>query len=146
MLSIIDILREIRSVRILIALLRVQVGLMFLILGLLRILVHDLNWLTDQTSLAYFIEALSQIGFFGNFMGLFLIVTGFFLISQRFATLGSMLLIPILFNVLMKSLSLDIKEAIFMSALVFFNVILFILWDYEKIKPIFNYDTAVRFK
>ncbi len=146
MLSTIDILREIKSVRILIAFLRVQIGLMFLVLGVFRVMVHDLNWVPDYAPVANFVEAMTQVGFFGNFMGPFLIITGFFLISQRFATLGSILLIPILFSVLVRSFSLDLKEAIFLSCFVFFNVLLFILWDYEKVKPIFNYDTSIRFK
>ena len=146
MSNIIDILREIKSVHVFVVLLRIHTGMICVILGIFHLWQNEWTWLSDSPTLDYFLDALSQLGFYGEFMGLFLIVVGFFLISQRLSTLGALLLIPILSNVLIHAFSGQIKEVVLLSTFIFFNLVFMILWDYKKLVLISGQDRSLSFR
>jgi len=146
MLSTIDILKEIRSVKIIIVMLRIQMGSLFVTLGLLRAFRYEWYWLSDTSPLMNFIHIINEVGFLGDLMGLFLIVTGLMLISQRLTTLGAILLLPIMFKILFRSFSIDLKEAMLLSSFIISNIFLFLLWDYERFTSLFDHEPSVDLK
>ncbi|MEM6630638.1 MAG: hypothetical protein AAF694_13245 [Bacteroidota bacterium] len=143
MSNIIDILREIKSVHVFVMLLRIHTGIICVVLGIFHLWQNEWTWLADSPPLNYFLEALSQLGFYGEFMGLFLVVVGLFLVSQRLSTLGALLLIPILSNVLIHAFSGQIKEVVLLSTFIFFNLVCMILWDYKKLILISRQDRPI---
>ena len=145
MSNVIDILREIKSVHVFVMLLRIHTGVICIVLGIFHLWQNDWTWLADSPPLQYFLDALSQLGFYGQFMGLFLVLVGVFLMSQRLSTLGALLLIPILSNVMIHAFSGQIKEVLLLSAFIFFNLVLMIMWDYKKLKLISDKEIPVSF-
>ena len=145
MSNVIDILREIKSVHVFVMLVRIHTGAICFVLGIFHLWQNDWTWLADSPPLQYFLDALSQLGFYGQFMGLFLIIVGLFLVSQRLSTLGALLLIPILSNVMIHAFSGQIKEVLLLSTFIFFNLVLMILWDYKKLKLISDKEMPISF-
>jgi uncharacterized membrane protein YphA (DoxX/SURF4 family) len=98
-------------------------------------------WLTDELS-KYGLEYLSQ------FVAWSQVVIGLLLMTQRFATLGAIMLMPMLLNIFIVMLSLGIhyyqphsvnsaiNTAIIISVLLVINLML-LIYDYHKLKFIF---------
>lgn len=79
-----------------------------------------------------------QLGFYGKFIALSQIFIGYLLITTRYKLLGSIMLIPMILNILMVTISLDWRGTpLVLGGLLCLNLL--ILWHYRDfLMPILN--------
>ena len=81
------------------------------------------------------------LGMYARFIASAQVITGLLLFSQRFATLGALLLFPILLNILMVTVSLEWQGTPYVNgALILLNIWL-LLYDWPKLRFIFSDHT-----
>ncbi|KYG82686.1 DoxX family membrane protein [Roseivirga echinicomitans] len=81
------------------------------------------------------------LGMYARFIAIAQVITGLLLFSQRFATLGAVLLFPILLNILMVTVSLEWQGTPYVNgALLLLNAWL-LIYDYPKLKFILSDHT-----
>ena len=86
----------------------------------------------------HFFETLYQSGIYWKFLGWSQLLTGLLLMTQLYAALGAILLFPITLNILMITLSYYFAGTPVITGLLVLANLLFILWDYEKLLPLFQ--------
>jgi len=89
-------------------------------------------------SLDLFFETLYRTGIWWNFLGISQVVPGALLITQRFATLGAVAFLPVSLNIFLITISMDFHFTPVITALILAGNLGLILWDYQKIKPLFH--------
>ncbi len=86
----------------------------------------------------HFFETLYQSGVYWKFLGWSQLLTGLLLMTQLYAALGAVLLFPITLNILMITLSYYFAGTPVITGLLVLANILLILWDYQKLLPLFQ--------
>jgi hypothetical protein len=81
-------------------------------------------------------EKLAEYGLemYGEFIAWSQAVVGFMLLTQRFATLGAIMLIPMIANILMITISLEWRGTPYVVAFFLFLNMLLLLADFHKLK------------
>nr|WP_314495991.1 DoxX family protein [uncultured Chryseobacterium sp.] len=116
---------------------RLLIGFSFIPSGLIKVFGQRFTSLPDSNPVGHLFESFYQLGLYWNFLGLAQVLAALLLMSQRFATLGALLFLPIISNILMITLSIDFSYTYVITTLLFFAVLLLLLWDYQKIVPLF---------
>lgn len=114
-------------------------GLIFLSAG-----IEKLTGLPDIIGPHYLVEKLAEhgLGLYGQFISYSQIIVGFLLIHNRFRLLGSIMLFPLLLNILMVTISLKWNGTPYVVAfLLLLNVVL-LLVDFHKLKFLLT-DAAI---
>jgi uncharacterized membrane protein YphA (DoxX/SURF4 family) len=114
---------------------RVFLGLIFFSAGLGK-LTHGLTpgligpvWLEEKM-------AQYGLGLWAQFVAWSQLVIGALLLSQRFATLGAVMLVPMIANILVITISMQWRGTPYVNA-VLLAMNLFLLWtDRERLKPL----------
>ena len=114
---------------------RVFLGLVFFSSGLAK-LTHGITpgligpvWLEERL-------AQYNLGLWAQFVAWSQVLIGALLLSQRFATLGAVMLVPMLANILVVTISLQWRGTPYVNA-VLLAMNLFLLWaDRERLKPL----------
>ncbi|SDJ36867.1 DoxX family membrane protein [Chryseobacterium jejuense] len=122
--------------------LRYLLGFAFFPSGLVKLLGERFTSISTDHPIGYFFEALYQSGFYWNFLGLAQITAGILLMTQRFATLGSLLFLTILTNIWIITMSLSFVGTWMITSLMMIAVLILIIWDQHKFLPVFNYNKA----
>lgn len=91
-------------------------------------------WLEDEL-------APYGLGMYARFIAVAQAVTGLLLFSQRFATLGAVLLFPILLNILMVTISLEWQGTPYVNGVLILLNIWLLIYDYPKLKFILSDHT-----
>lgn len=93
-------------------------------------------WLEDEL-------APHGLGLYARFIASSQIIVGLLLLTQRFATLGAVLLFPVLLNILMVTISLEWKGTPYVNSFLLLLNTLLLLYDWPKLKFIFSDKTEV---
>lgn len=81
-----------------------------------------------------------NLGLFARFVAYIQVVTGILLLTQRFATLGALMLFPMLLNILVITISLQWRGTPYVvSFFLLLNIFLF-LYDYPRLKALISED------
>lgn len=78
-----------------------------------------------------------QLGLYARFIAFSQILIGLLLLSQRFATMGAVMLVPMLVNILMITISLNWRGTPYVLAFLFLLNVLLLIYDFHKLKFIF---------
>ena len=114
---------------------RIFLGLIFFSSGLAK-LTHGLT--PGLIGPVWLEERLAQYGLalWAQFVAVSQVVIGALLLSQRLATLGAVMLVPMLVNILVITISLKWRGTPYVNA-VLLAMNLFLLWaDRERLKPL----------
>jgi uncharacterized membrane protein YphA (DoxX/SURF4 family) len=114
---------------------RIFLGLIFFSSGLAK-LTHGLT--PGLIGPVWLEERLAQygLGLWAQFVAVSQVLIGALLLSQRFATLGAVMLVPMLTNILVITISLKWRGTPYVNA-VLLVMNLFLLWaDREHLKPL----------
>lgn len=122
--------------------LRYLVGFAFFPSGLVKLMGERFTRISTDEPIGYFFEALYQSGFYWNFLGLAQITAGILLMTQRYATLGALMFLAILTNIWIITISLSFKGTWVITTLMMVAVLVLVIWDQHKLRPIFNYNKA----
>lgn len=119
---------------------RVFLGLIFFTAGMAKLTQHFPGligpvWLEEK--LAPF-----GLGLYARFIAYCQVIVGWLLLTQRFATLGAIMLFPLLLNIFMVTVSLEWRGTPYVN---FFLLILngiLLAYDFDKLKFILTDDTS----
>ena len=126
--------------------LRYLVGFAFFPSGLVKLMGERFTRISTDNPIGYFFEALYQSGFYWNFLGLAQVIAGILLMTQRYATLGSLMFLAILSNIWIITISLSFKGTWMITSLMMIAVLVLVIWDQHKLRPILNYNKAGKVK
>lgn len=88
-------------------------------------------------------ETLYHSGIYWNFLGWGQLIAGLLLMTQRFATLGAVIFLPIILNIFFITLSYDFKGTVFITGLILLATLYLLLWDYKKLLPLVGKEVSV---
>jgi len=83
-------------------------------------------------------ETLYQSGLYWKFIGLGQVITGFLLMTQRYAKLGALLNLPIMANVFIITLSYYFAYTPLITALMLIGNVMLVLWHWNELKVLVN--------
>lgn len=63
--------------------------------------------------------------------------------TQRFATLGAVVFLPIILNIFFITVSYDFKGTVFITGLILLATIYLLFWDYKKLLPLVGKEVSV---
>lgn len=82
------------------------------------------------------------LGLWGEFVAWSQVVIGFLLMSQRFATVGAIMSLPLIVNIFFVTVSLEFKGTPYLNAFLIFLNLYLLAADYHKWKFLFSDDAA----
>lgn len=129
-----------RILNILIINLRYLLGFAFLPSGIKKINGIPFTNLDNSGPFFDYFDALYATGYYYNMIGWFQVVAAVLLITQRFATIGTFIYLPIIFNISILTLSIDNSFTPVIAALMLTGCLFLLFWDYYKWKYIFYGD------
>jgi hypothetical protein len=88
----------------------------------------------------HYFETMYQSGLYWQFIGWGQLIAGFLLMTQRLATLGSLMYLPIILNIFIVTVSYGFPGTPFITGLLLVSNFYLLLYDYEKLKPIINHN------
>ena len=124
--------------------LRYIIGLGFLPSGMVKILDKPFTRVENVGVFYDFLDALYATGIYYNMIGLMQVIAAILLITQRFATLGNFLFLPIIFNITVLTISTIGSLTPLVALLMLLGTIFLLFWDYQKWFNIFNPDNAIK--
>ncbi|CAN5472676.1 hypothetical protein BH10BAC5_BH10BAC5_12590 [soil metagenome] len=87
---------------------------------------------------AHLFETLYQSGMYWKFLGWSQIIAAFLLMTQRYATIGAIVFLPIIANIFVITVSYGFTGTPYITGLMLLANIMLIVWDWDKIKVLFN--------
>jgi uncharacterized membrane protein YphA (DoxX/SURF4 family) len=126
--------------------LRYLLGFAFIPSGLVKLVGNRFTQISAEVPIGLFFEGLYQSGFYYNLIGFIQVFTGFLLMSQRFATLGALIYSCVIFNIWMITVSLSFKGTWIITSLMLFATLILLVWDFQKLKFIFSYNSESVYK
>lgn len=117
---------------------RFLIGFAFIPSGLSKLVGDRFTTIPTTEPIGYFFEGLYQTGLYWNFLGLCQVTAAFLLITQRYATIGALLFLGIITNIVVITLSMDFNYTPVITILMWLATLTLILWDWNKIKILFS--------
>lgn len=125
--------------------LRYLVGFAFVFASIVKIKSMPFTSIPPTEPVGYFFEAMHQAGFYWNFLGWSQFISGALLMTQRFATVGAMVFLPIILNVFVITNALDFGMGTpVITTLMLLATIFLIAWDYKKWIILFRQDHHIK--
>lgn len=116
---------------------RFLIGFAFIPSGMVKVFGHRFTSLPDSTPVGHFFETLYNVELYWFFLGFAQVLAAFLLMTQRFATIGAILFLSIISNILVITLSMDFSFTYVITSLMFLATLLLVIWDYQKIYTLF---------
>ncbi|MBU8882064.1 DoxX family membrane protein [Kaistella sp. DKR-2] len=124
--------------------LRYLLGVAFIPSGYTKLIGNRFTQISTDHPIGYFFEGLYQSGFYYQFIGFAQLLAGFLLMTQRLATFGNLIYFSLITNICIITISLSFKGTWLITSLMLFASTVLLIWDYQKLKPIFSYPSASR--
>lgn len=139
-MAVIDNLRKSRNFTLFILYLRYLLGGAFVYSGIGKAMgarfIQAGSMQIPQTGMTIdvFFETLYRTGTWWQFLGWGQVVAGFFLLTQRWSTLGAILFLPVILNIFVITLSMDFHGTPFITGLMLLGNLLLLTWDHQKLR------------
>jgi hypothetical protein len=144
-MKFIDTLKKLLLFKLAVIYLRYLVGFAFVFASIVKIKSMRFTSIPPTEPVGYFFEALYQTNFYWNFLGWSQFISGALLMTQRFATVGAMMFLPIILNVFVITHAIDFGMGTpFITTLMLLATIFLIVWDYKKWIILFKYDHHIK--
>lgn len=125
--------------------LRYLIGFAFVFASIVKIKGERFTTIPVTEPVGYFFEAMYQTGFYWRFLGWAQMVPALLLVSQRFASLGALLFLPVILNIFLITWSINFGSGTpVITALMFLATVYLIIWDYRKWQILFLRDHEIR--
>lgn len=145
MKKIVTLLQTSRFVKLAVIYLRYFIGFAFVFSSFVKIKGERFTTISVTEPVGYFFEALYQSGFYWNFLGWSQFIAGTLLMTQRFATVGAMIFLPIILNVFMITHCIDFGMGTpIITTLMLMASIFLLLWDYKKWSILFQPEHTIK--
>lgn len=90
----------------------------------------------------HFFETLYRSGLYWEFLGWGQLLAALLLMTQRFATLGALMFLPIIVNIFVITLSYEFAGTPIVTGLMLAGNIFLLTWDYPKLRILFVPESA----
>jgi uncharacterized membrane protein YphA (DoxX/SURF4 family) len=132
--------REKRWLNIFTVILRILIGFAFLPAGLKKVSGQPFTDPANTGIFHEFVQIFHQTGFFYTFVGVLQLLAATLLMTQHFASLGAVLIFPILTAILVFCWSTMVIPTATVASLMFLGVVFLLLWDMHKWIGVFRPD------
>jgi uncharacterized membrane protein YphA (DoxX/SURF4 family) len=136
----IERLRALAGAQRFVALLRIALGFALLPSGLKKVLGTPFTDPANHGPFHEFLHAFYATGFLYTFVGLSQLVTAFLLMTQRFASLGAVFLMPIITVILVLCWSTGVYPTATVVTAMFLGAVLLVVWDQAKWRGLLTPD------
>lgn len=144
-MKFIDTLKKLVLFKLAVIYLRYLIGFAFVFASIVKIKSMRFTSIPPTEPVGYFFEAMYQTGFYWNFLGWGQFISGALLMTQRFATVGAMMFLPIIVNVVVITHAIDFGTGTpVITTLMLLATIFLILWDYKKWIILFRQDHHIK--
>lgn len=123
--------------------LRYLIGLGFIPSGLKKIFNHPFTNPENEGIFFDYLDALYTTGFYYNMIGYAQVLAAILLMTQRFSTVGTILFLPIIFNIAVLTLSTIGSLTPVIATLMLLGIIFLLIWDYYKWINIIQPDNSL---
>lgn len=145
MLHLIDKLKTVTFFKLTTIYLRYLIGFAFVFASIVKIKGERFTSLPTDTPVGYFFEAMYQSGFYWKFLGWSQLTAGVLMMTQRFATLGAMMFLPIILNITLITHSVNFGTGTpTITTLMLLGTVYLLMWDYRKWTILFKQDHQIR--
>lgn len=103
---------------------------------------HDFGGDQPINTAWHYFETMYQSGLYWQFIGWGQFISGFLLMTQRLATLGALMYLPIILNIFIVTISYGFAGTPLITGLLLLSNIYLLFYDYEKLKPIISNNTT----
>lgn len=115
---------------------RILLAVAFIPSGWTKLGGNRFTYLSIETPIGYFFDALYQSGWYYNFLGFAQLFVAALLLVPRTATLGALLYFPVILNIFIITLSLHFTGTWMITGLMLLANLFLLCWDYDKWKGI----------
>jgi hypothetical protein len=137
-------LKNLVLLKVIVIYIRYLIGFAFVFASIVKIKGERFTRISTTEPIGYFFEAMYQTGFYWNFIGWSQFLAGVLLMTQRFATIGAMVFLPIIVNVCIITHAVDFGTGTpLVTAAMLAATVFLLLWDYEKWIILFQYDHTI---
>jgi hypothetical protein len=144
-MKFIDTVKKLLLFKLAVIYLRYLLGFAFVFASIVKIKSMRFTSIPPTEPVGYFFEALYQTGFYWNFLGWGQFISGALLMTQRFATAGAMMFLPIILNVFVITHAIDFGMGTpVITTLMLLATVFLILWDYKKWIVLFRQDHVIK--
>ena len=145
MLSFIDRLKKILFFKLVVIYGRYLIGFAFVFASLVKIKGERFTSIPPSEPIGYFFEAMYQTGYYWNFLGWAQFISGALMMTQRFATIGTMMFLPVIANVFMITHAINFGSGTpLITTLMLLGTIALLFWDYKKWIILFQRDHKIK--
>jgi len=144
MTTYIDSLKRLLFFKLAVIYLRYLIGFAFVFASIIKIKGDRFTSISPSEPIGYFFEALYQSGFYWNFLGWSQFIAGALMMTQRFATVGTLMFLPIILNVFMITHAIDFGMGTpVITTLMLLGTLFLLAWDYQKWTILFKRDHSI---
>lgn len=122
---------------------RFLIGFAFIPSGLVKLLGHPFTTLPKSNPVGYFFDAMFHTGIYWNFLGFTQILAAFLLMTQRLATVGALMFLGIITNIMFITIGVGFGNTVVITVLIFLACLSLVAWDYQKIILLFIDDSEM---
>ena len=132
--------RQFRAMHIFVIVLRMMIAFAFIPAGLKKVIGERFTAAEKTGPFNEFVHAFYDTGLLYHWVGWLQLIAACLLMTQRFATLGAVLMAPILFTILVFCWSVVVIPTATVVTLMSLGIIGLLLWDIHKLKLLFFRD------
>ena len=137
-MNILEILKNNRAIRACYWLVRIGMGLTFIISGIRKWPGVKFTSLPVENPVGAYFNAMYETGFYWNFIGYFQIALGLLIFLNRFVVLSSLLMMPVTVNIFLVSVSLHMSGTPFITAAMLLGNAFLLFWHFPNYRSIFQ--------
>ena len=115
---------------------RIGMGHAFIGSGLRKMPGVQFTILPVENPVGAYFHAMHETGFYWNFIGYFQIVIGILVFFNRTVVLSSMLMMPVTVNILLISVSLNMRGTPIITSLMVLANLFLLFWHYENYRGV----------
>ena len=128
----IDAIREKRAFIILYWIIRIGMGMTFIISGIRKLPGIRFTILPVDNPIGAYFHTMYETGFYWNFIGCFQIIVGILIFFNRTVVVSSLLMMPVTVNIFLISVALHMKGTPIITAMMLLGNIYLLLWHYKN--------------
>lgn len=116
---------------------RAGMGLTFIISGLRKLPGVKFTALPIDNPVGQYFNTMYETGFYWNFIGYFQILIGALIFFNRFVVISSLLMMPIVVNILLVSLALNMKGTPVITTMMLLGNSFLLIWHFKNYRTLF---------
>lgn len=137
MISIITKIKKYAWANYFVIFLRYLIGYAFIPSGAIKLMGKKFTSLPVSHPVGHFFDAIYHTGIYWFFLGFCQLLSALLLMSQRYATVGALLFLGIIFNIFLITVGVNFGNTRYITGLLLLASIFLILWDWQRVSALF---------